>query len=291
VSGSYLDQPGILNSTFQKRINLRANIDADVSSKLKVSANVFVTNTNNREVQEGRFNQGPILGALVYVPIFPAYNPDGTLALAYANEGAQFDGFTYAFQGIENPLALAQRVKITRKGTRTTFNANASYEIIKDLSFKINLGGQQYTEKYEYYYPTNLSNGINGPGSSQSILAANASAQFLTTQDRLAEYTLNYGKQLGKHRFDALAGYTAQQTTTDVVAVAAKNFTNDLVPELTAGGSTAGDFSMLSNSGKSTTTLVSYLARVIYNYDKRYFLHQYKRSPKAIPVKQNNKLW
>jgi len=272
ISGGYLDQPGILNSTYQKRINLRANIDADLSKKLKVSSSVFVTDANNREVQEGRFNQGPILGALVYMPIFPAYNADGSLALANTGAGAQTDGYAYSFQGIENPLALAQRVKITRKGTRATYNANATYEIIKDLSFKINLGGETYTEKYEYYYPTNLSSGINPAGSSQAILAANASAQFLNIQDRLAEYTLNYKKQFGKHSFDALAGYTAQKTNTDIVAVAIKNFTNDLVPEITAGGSTAGDFSNLSNTGKSTTTLISYLGRVVYNYDRRYFL-------------------
>jgi TonB-linked SusC/RagA family outer membrane protein len=273
ISGGYLDQPGILASTFQKRINLRANIDADLTPKLKVSSSVFVTNTDNREVQEGRFNQGPILGALVYMPIFPAYNADGSLALANTGAGAQTDGFAYAFQGIENPLALAERVKITRKGTRGTYNANATYEIIKNLLFKVNLGAETYTEKYEYYYPTSLSNGINPAGSSQSILAANASAQFLNMQDRLAEFTLNYKKQLGdKHSFNALVGYTAQKTTMDVVAVAAKNFTNDLVPEITAGGSTAGDFSMQSNTGKSTTTLVSYLARLVYDYDRRYFV-------------------
>jgi len=272
VSGGYLDQPGILNSTYQKRINLRANIDADVSPKLKIGSSVFVTNTENREVQEGRFNNGPILGALVYMPIFPAFNPDGSLVLADKGAGAQTDGFGYAFQGIENPLALAQRVKITRKGTRATYNANATYEIIKNLAFKVNLAGETYTEKYEYYYPTNLSNGINPAGSSQSILAANASSQFMNIQDRLAEFTLNYKKQFRKHSFDVLAGYTAQKTTSDIVAVATKNFTNDLVPEITAGGSTPGDFSNLSNTGKSNTTLISYLGRVIYNYDRRYFL-------------------
>src|SRR6185436_4826506 len=99
ISGGYLDQPGILDPTYQKRINLRANIDADLTPRLKVSASAFVTNTENREVQEGRFNQGPILGALVYMPIFPAYNPDGSLALSYDNAGKQFDGFSYAFQG------------------------------------------------------------------------------------------------------------------------------------------------------------------------------------------------
>lgn len=272
ISGGYLNQPGILNSTYQKRLNLRANIDADISAKLKTSASFFVTNTDNREVQEGRFNQGPILGALVYMPIFPAYNADGTLALANTGAGAQTDGYAYAFQGIENPLALAQRVKITRKGTRSTYNVNATYEIIKNLSAKVNLGGETYTEKYEYYYPTNLSNGINPAGSSQSVLAANAASMFMTIQDKLAEFTLNYKKQAGLHHFDVIGGYTAQETKTDILSVAAKNYTNDLVPEITAGGSVAGDFSKLSTTGKSVTTLMSYLGRVVYSYDKRYYL-------------------
>ncbi|MEO6548259.1 MAG: SusC/RagA family TonB-linked outer membrane protein [Ferruginibacter sp.] len=259
ISGGYLDQPGILNSTYQQRINLRANIDADINPKLKTSASVFVTNTNSREVQEGRFNQGPILGALVYMPIFPAFNENGSLALANTGAGAQTDGYAYAFQGIENPLALAQRVKISRKGIRATYNVNATYEITKGLAAKINLGGETYNEKYEYYHPTNLSNGINPAGSPQSVLAANSSAQNFTNQDILSEFTLNYKKQFGKHSFDALAGYTAQQTTTDILAVAAKNYTNDLIPEITAGGSVAGDFSRLPNSGKSTTTLLSFL--------------------------------
>jgi len=283
VSGGYLDQPGILNSTYQRRINFRTNIDADISPKLKISSSVFVTNTDNREVQEGRFDKGPILGALVYMPIFPAFNPDGSLALSYANAGANFDGYSYSFQGIENPLALAQRVKVTRKGVRTTANASATYEIIKNLSFKVNLGGQSYREKYEYYYPTNLSNGINPPGSPQSILAANSTAQTLDIQDRLAEYTLNYSKSIGKNHFSALAGYTAQQTTTDALVVTGKDYTNDLVPEITAAGSTPGDIGIITNNsttstsfvpntGKSTTTLISYLGRIVYDFDKRYFL-------------------
>lgn len=271
ISGGYLDQDGILNSTYQKRLNFRTNIDADITDKLKTSASVFVTNTKNREVQEGRFNQGPILGALVYMPIFPAYNSDGSLALSFENAAARPGGFGYAFQGIENPLALAQRVKIYRNGLRASFNASASYEIVDNLIAKVNVGGEHYGEKYEYYFPTNLSNGINPPGSTQSILAANSSAQFMNIQDILGEYTLNYSKKINKHQLDVLAGYTAQQTNSDILAVAAKNYTNDLVPEITAGGSVAGDFNRLG-SGKSTTTLVSYLSRAVYSFDKKYFM-------------------
>ena len=270
ISGGYQDQQGIITSTFQKRINLRANIDADLTPKLKVGSSIFVTNTNNREVEEGRFNQGPILGALVYMPFFALNNPDGSLQLGKAAE--QTDGYAYGFQGIENPVALAERVNITRKGTRATYNANATYEIIPGLNAKMNLAGQTYNEKYEYYYPTNLSSGVNPPGSAQAIAAANAAAQFLNTQDILAEFTVNYKKQFGKSSLDLLGGYTAQQTNTDLISVGANGFTNDLVPEITARGANAANFYLNSNTGKSTTTLLSYLGRAIYSYDRKYFL-------------------
>jgi TonB-linked SusC/RagA family outer membrane protein len=270
ISAGYQDQEGIITSTFQRRLNLRANIDAELTKKLKVGTNIFVTNTSNREVEEGRFNQGPILGALVYMPIFPLYNPDGSLALGQAAQ--QTDGFSYSFQGIENPVALAQRVNITRKGTRATYGVNGVYEIMPGFNAKLNIGAQTYTEKYEYYYPTNLSSGVNPPGSAQAIAAANASAQFMTNTDALAEFTLNYKKDMGRHSIDALAGYTAQETNTDIVAVGANGFSNDLVPEISSRGAAAANFYYLSNTGKSTTTLLSYLARVIYSYDRKYFL-------------------
>ncbi|WP_461398368.1 SusC/RagA family TonB-linked outer membrane protein [Flavitalea sp.] len=270
ISGGYQDQPGILTATYQKRINFRANIDGEISKKLKFSTSTSVTNTNGREVQEGRFNQGPILGALVMMPIFAVYNPDGSLQLGKAAE--RFDGFTYSLQGIENPVALAEKVNITRKGMRSTFNGNVTYEIIPQLTAKVNLGLQTYNEKYEYFYPTTLSSGENPPGSAQAIAAAQASSQTLETQDKLAEFTLNYHKKFGKSSIDALAGYTAQETYTDLTSVTAKNFSNDLVPEITAQGAAAGSFLLNGNTGKSTTTLVSYLGRVLYNYDQRYYI-------------------
>ena len=269
ISGGYQDQPGILTATFQKRINFRANIDAEVSKKLKVATSISITDNNNREVQEGRFNQGPILGALVMMPIFSQYNADGTLQLGRAAELT--DGFGYSFQGIENPVALAERVNITRKGLRGTYNASALYQIVPALSAKINMGIQTYNEKYEYYYPTNLSSGVNPPGSPAAIAAAQASAQTIANLDKLAEFTLNYKKQFGNHRFDAIAGYTAQQTTSDIISVTAKNFSNDIIPEITAQGAAVGSFLLNGNTGKSTTTMVSYLSRILYSYSNKYF--------------------
>lgn len=270
ISGGYQNQDGILKFTNQKRINLRANIDADISPKLKVSSSMFITDINNREVQEGRFHQGPILAALVYMPIFPVYNADGSYALGLP--AIPIDGYNYAFQTIENPVALADRVKITRKGTRGTYGASATYEFLPGFSGKVNLGAQTYNEKYEYYYPTNLSSGANPPGSPAAVRAANTSAQTLSMLDKLAEFTLNYKKDFGKSDLNVLAGYTAQESTLDILSVGANGFSNDLVPEITAGGADATNFYLNGGTRKEVTTLISYLARAIYSYDNKYYL-------------------
>lgn len=270
VSGGYQNQDGIIHTTGQQRYNFRTNIDGDVSKRLHVGANISYTQNTNQEVQEGRFDHGPILGALLYMPYFPAYNANGSLATnAAASQSA-----AYGYQTIENPVALAERTKITRKGQRGTYNATASYLILPGLTFKANLGTQTYNEKYDYYLPTNLSSGANAPGSTTSINAANAVAQTISQVDQLGEFTLKYNKQFGKHRIDLLAGYSAQQTTSDLISVTARGFQNDNIPEITAQGAAAGNFVLTpgAGTGKSVNTLLSYLSRVNYNYGGKYFL-------------------
>ena len=285
VSGGYLDQPGIILSTSQQRLNFRTNLDAELTKRLKVGANLAVTSNTNREVQEGRFNQGPILGALIYMPIFKAYNEDGSLA---KNEAAALSS-GFGFQSIENPVALATETHINRRGLRGTYNGFATYEIIPNLNFKVNLGMQTYSEKYEFYRPTSLSSGANPPGSPQAVAAAFAESQMLTQMDQLAEFTLNYRKQFGLHNLDALAGYTAQKNTRDVLAVRANGFQNDRIEEITAKGADATNFDMLNGTGKTDWTLLSYLARAVYNYDNRYYLTASFRTDGSSRFGPNNR--
>lgn len=268
ISGGYLSQPGIIKSTKQERINFRANIDGQISKKLRVAGNLAITTNENREVQEGRFNQGPILGALIYMPFFRAYNDDGSLR---KNEAASQSAL-YAYQSVENPVALATETHISRKGLRGTFSGNAIYQILPSLSAKVNLGLQTYSEKYEFYLPTSLSNGANPPGSVQSIAAATAIAQTRTEMDKLAEFTLNYSQKFDGHNISALAGYTAQRLDIDQISVTAKGFQNDRIEEITAKGADPTLFTLNGATGKSTATLLSYLGRVAYNYKEKYFL-------------------
>ncbi|WP_200977644.1 TonB-dependent receptor [Echinicola sp. 20G] len=268
ISGGYQHQPGIIETTKQDRLNLRVNVDSEVSDKFRVGANMAFTNNDNREVQEGRFHQGPILGALIYMPIFPAYNEDGSLA---KNQAASMSS-AYGFQSIENPLALASETIISRMGQRGTYNVHGSYDLFEGLTFKANLGMQNYYEKYEFYKPTSLSSGANPPYSEQAKNAAYATAQTLNRRDRLGEFTFTYLRDFNKHSINALAGYTVQATDTDVISVTANGFENDNIKEITGKGADPSNFQMNSGTGKSQNRLLSYLARVGYNYDSRYYL-------------------
>ncbi len=268
ISGGYQNQPGIIRTTGLNRLNLRANINADVTPKIKIGGNLALTSSKSNEVREGRFNQGPILGALIYMPIFPAYNADGTLA---KNAAAALSS-TYGFQTIENPVALASETKISTLGQRSRYNVNASYQFIPALSFKANLGMLTYNEKYEFYNPTSLSSGANPPGSPQATAAAYATAQTLQQQDQLAEFTLNFQKQFAKHSINAFVGYSAQGTKSDLLSVTSRGFQNDNIEEITGKGADPANFQLNGGTGKSKYTLLSYLARAIYSYNDKYFL-------------------
>lgn len=279
ISGDVQSQEGILLNTSQRRVNFRANVDGDISEKMKVGASLSFTGNTNHETQEGRWDHSPVFGALIYMPVFPAYNADGSVATYLADaESSQF-----GYQSIENPIATAERTQITRTGNRATYNAFASYELISHLIIKANLGYQTYGEKYNYYLPSSLSSGTFAPFSPQSVAAAYAQAQNESFRDELGEFTGTYSKEFGAHHIDLLAGYSVQYTNTDVLNVTAKGFQNDLVPDVIAGGAgqiyvnTPTSTVTTPNQGtlpteNITTTLESYFGRIQYNYAGKYYL-------------------
>ncbi|WP_240916557.1 SusC/RagA family TonB-linked outer membrane protein [Pedobacter sp. HDW13] len=258
----------MVTNTNQKVTNFRGNIDGKVSERLHVGANIAYTQNNNREVQEGRYNLSPMMSALIYLPFLPAKDANGNpIQFGMGSLASQ-----YGIQNPENPLATVAQMKITRKGTRSSYNANATYNILAGLDFKANLGTQTYNEKYDYYLPTSLSSGNTAPYSPESIRAANAIAQTLSQVDQLAEFTLNYNKTFGKHNLNVLGGYSAQKASSDLIRVAANGFQNDYIGEITDKGADAGFFTLDKRTGKVVTTLVSYFGRFSYNYAGKYFL-------------------
>lgn len=269
ISGSYQSMAGIIKSTKQDRLNLRSNIDVDVSKRFKAGANLALTTTDNRETREGRFNQGPIMAALLYLPILKCYNEDGSLSkyemASYSNEFATQNG-------IDNPVAMATETIIRRFGVRSTYNLFGTYELFDGLKAKANAGMYTYSEKYDFYLPTSLTSGLNPPYSSQAQAAANSVAQARNVVDYLGEFTLNYHKQLGEHMVQSVAGASVQKNKLDVLEVRGTGYQDDHIIEITGRGANASDITLTNNTHKSVWAMVSGFAQLHYNFRNRYFV-------------------
>lgn len=286
LSGSYQNQDGIMLNTGQQTFNFRANVDSKINERLTVGANVSFTYNDNLEVTTGRFDRSPSMAALIYLPILPVYNEDGT----YAQFGmGELSAAQYGIQNPENPLAYVSKIKNSRKGKRGLYNAFADFKIIDGLSLKVNGGLSTNDQKYDYYRPTSISNGNNKPYSDNAKSAAYADANTRGEIDKLVEAILNFNKTFNeKHTLGAIAGYSAQRTDTDYIAVRARGFQNDAIGEITDKGADPSNF-VLQDAFKRTTTLQSYFSRVNYNYDSKYFLSATLRTDASSRFGMNNK--
>lgn len=268
-SGGYENQQGIMLGTDMEKFNLRSNIDVDVNKKLTVGASLAYTNTKANEVGEGRFNASPVMAALIYLPIFKAYNTDGTPS-KYEMSSLSAD---YALQsGIENPISYVTEVKNLRKTSRSTYNVYGQYNILKSLVAKLNFGTYNYNEKYEYYLPTSITNGTYAPYSDAAVTAANARSRMLQQYDYLTEFTLNYNKIFGDFSLNGVAGGSTQVNTQDILDVTATGFTDDKVPYITGGGADPSNFTRNSGSGITKYTMASGFGRLNANYQDKYHI-------------------
>lgn len=269
VSGGYQDQEGIIVNTGLKKYNLRANLDVDISKRMTVGASLAYTDTESREVTEGRFHQSPVLTALIYLPFLPAYNEDGTPA----QYGMASQAADYAFQGdIENPVAYVQQVKNLRKTTRATYNVYGQYKIIEPLTARLSFGTYNNTDNWEFYRPTSITSGNFAPYSPQAITAANARNARSDERDYLTEFTLNYTKKFDKFGVSGVLGASAQSHYTDLIDISANGFTDDKVPYVTGGGADPSNFTRNKESAITEYTMASAFGRVNVTYLDRYHL-------------------
>ncbi|MGB4413403.1 MAG: SusC/RagA family TonB-linked outer membrane protein, partial [Paludibacter sp.] len=267
LSGGYQNQEGIMLGTDMEKFNLRSNIDIDINKRLTVGANFAFTNTQANEVGEGRFNASPTMAALIYIPIFKAYNDDGTPSKYEMSSLSS----TYAFQnGIENPVAYVQETKNYRKTSRSTYNVYGQFKVLSSLVAKLNFGTYNYNEKYEFYLPTSITNGTNAPYSAAAIAAANARTRMLEENDYLTEFTLNYNEQMGDLSLNGVAGTSTQINMEDVLDVNANGFTDDKVPYIVGGGADPSNFTRNSGTRITKYTMASGFGRLNANYLNKY---------------------
>ena len=81
------------------------------------------------------------------------------------------------------------------------------------------------------------------------------------------EHTLNFNRTFGKHKINALAGYTAQKDYKMQTKAHAEGYEEPYFEVIDAGTK-----NLAAAGYKAEHSMISYLGRVNYDYDDRYLL-------------------
>ncbi len=255
ISSEYLDQDGIMRNSNFKRYSVRANVDAKVSKRLNVrfSVNQSLIRrqiVNATGVSTGGNNESVLGNAMSLTQFYPLYNPDGSYFI--------YSGLDAAGNYL-NPAALANEVKNNQQSSFFLGNVNIEYAITNDLKFNVLLGGSIGSMKGSKFFPQ-LPVFFNSPAYGTDT--AFQSVNWLT------EYTINYNKTIRKHSITALGGFTAQKETYSANYLMSNRYPNNLVQSLSAVSGIITD----GTASSGAWSLVSYLGRINYNYDGKYYL-------------------
>ncbi|MGV3706324.1 MAG: TonB-dependent receptor [Arcticibacter sp.] len=258
LSSAYLDQDAVLDENYYKRLAVRANLKHAISDKITIGANLALTSIYDRT--DGTLGKADVVSlALTNVPIFPIYNENGNLG--FRDPNSEWYRFTqYSDLQLWHPFSLTREIDKRNKTYNTLATGYAEYKIIEGLRFRSSINANLTNSRYNSYQNALQKYGYSSAG------PAIAESNSTSVLNWLAENTLTYEKKFDKHGLTALIGYTAQHQRDEYAQVAAGNFPNDLVHTINAGTVTGG------TSLASEWALISYLARLNYNYDNKYFL-------------------
>ncbi|NML36769.1 TonB-dependent receptor [Chitinophaga sp. G-6-1-13] len=244
LSGNYFDQQGIIKHTDFTRLGIRANVDAQPLDRLKVSASLSV-NKSDANVAPSGF----ITSLLSMPPTATIYEPNGSYTLRNPFENI-----------FANPVATIHEQINKSTTNRLLGTAFAEYSLLDGLSLKVLLGADVNNTTEKNYIPSTIYEGIQTKGS--------AARGTYNAYSWLNENTVTYTRNIAKHTFDVLAGFTQQEFKSDILRAGAQNFVTD---DLTYNSLQSGATLVRPFADATAWVLHSYLARVNYNYNSRYY--------------------
>ncbi|WP_240755286.1 TonB-dependent receptor [Pedobacter sp. SYP-B3415] len=263
VSLGYLDQEGIMIETLGKRYSLNANVNADITKKLRVGAAITGNFWHSKEsaysADDGN-GEGGLMG-LTYrgLPFQTAYAQDGS----YADQWIRVPGHNF----FRNTVALSKEGFNKRDQFRTLANLFGEYQLPFNIRYKTTLAANLMYGINKYNYPAiNLTNPKTGVITPIGNTPARGVRQASENAINLTNFhTLTWEQRFGQHNFNALAGFSIESFRDADFSAYNQGYLGNDLEELNAGSTSP---QVTGRSGLSK--LQSYFGRINYNYRERY---------------------
>ncbi|QHW00333.1 SusC/RagA family TonB-linked outer membrane protein [Spirosoma endbachense] len=301
VSGAYFSQQGTMKGTSYDRYNLRFNLDADLSPKLRIGVSLAPSysqqyrqpaggpynNASSSELSGGRSLPNTVTSATLMPPIVPLYTANGDFGQNF-DAVMNNDGSSFVADNLFSPLAIVELNKNRVRNYRLFGSGFLEYEPIKDVRIKSSLGSTLNLEDQYAYVPSTLANQLAPRANATNPVLGQIFARE-TQQlglDWLWENTATYSKTLGRdHHFSVLALYSLQKFASKFTATSGRTgtFTTDLLPNPLASPDRIGELQYDQNA------FLSYGGRLTYDYKSKYILSAALRRDASSRFGPNNR--
>ena len=204
VSGGKLDQSGISPTEQFGRNSFRANIAADLTDKLTLSASGTFVNSGGRRVQQGSNISGIMLGLLRTTPTFD--NGNGLTAGEAASTLSTYelpDGTQRSYRaGIyDNPYWTVAKNPALDDVNRFIGNMQLEYRAKDWLTIKGTYGYDRYSDSRKFGLDINSAGDANGQVVDRDQYNEDITSQLLFLVDKDISETLNFGATFGYDQF------------------------------------------------------------------------------------------
>lgn len=283
LGANYYNQEGIIKNSAYKRYAFRTNLDHKISDVFKVGTSLYYTVTNENRINAGGADvdvqsaRSGVLGKAVAAP--PTLQP-------YRADGRPYpfaDQLSGRYKEVVSPLNDLY-TKNFYATNRLLANVYLSVNILKGLTYRASFNADIANTLGEFYSPRSIvdSNSLANP----NALNGSASNNNITGRTLLHESILTYKTSFASdHTLDVTAVYGTQSSISQSNYQSGSGFGNDFTQNNAISNATTYSVS----SGKSKSTLDSYLGRVSYGFRNKYFLDATARVDGSSVFGANNK--
>ena len=300
VSYGHYQAEGIMDDSDMRRETLRANLEVNVNSWLKVGSN---TNFAYEKTQlagytsvSGFSMQNKTMAAIGLMPTDPYYEVKGLVDFDGnpAVPGGQVDWANSTFEGYGermdqllsggdyNPYFWADIQPTDRTTVRINENAFVNINPIKGLNIRSAVGLDAFDYRYSYKLYGHPE--IGAPAFETGQINESFQRNYRWTVTNTAEYKFDF---LRDHHMSVLIGQEMMKSKNDVFAAGSSGYDdNRLITFNNAPLTSLGQISLSDSFSEEVRN--SYFGMLSYNYKERYFLDaSIRRDGSSLFAKDN----
>ncbi len=267
-SANYINQNGLMDQTFYKRISARVNSTYNFNKYVRVGENLMIAKWDNRGADTNG-DRGIPYTAMRQHPAIPVYSAPGVFTDPVAMLGSD----------IENPVQTLYYARDNKNSSWRIFgNAYIDIMPIKGLTLKSNVG----IEHVQYLNKSLTRNVRPTDATSNRAVNSGYGEGNTITWTNTANYLFDI-KAL--HHFNVLFGTEAIKYTFEDLSATRKDYAFEDADYMQIG---AGSGTMTNGGGKQEWALFSLFGKIDYNFADRYLLSATLRRDQTSRLSKDN---